>query len=153
MCVQCVQYGKEKVPIFQPRKCTCVLTSTSIVIQCIYTLTECTCISTNVHTYYYVHVQHVRTCTQCVRTMVIYYVHVHIHPRHSNSRLAQSLMALRASLKLSWLGTSPRMASVTRQPFKLLTDFWSRFLSREASSRFRLSATLGWDSRENSRSI
>ena len=62
-------------------------------------------------------------------------------------------MALRASRKLSWLGTRLRMASVTRQPLRLRTDFWSRFLRREASRRLRLSATLGKDSRENNRSI
>ena len=38
-----------------------------------------------------------------------------------NARFAHSLMALRASLKLSALGTRVRISSVTLQPFKLLT--------------------------------
>ena len=49
--------------------------------------------------------------------------------------LAQSLMALRASRKFSIFGTSLKISSVTRQPFRLRTHFWSRFFSRQSSRR------------------
>ena len=75
--------------------------------------------------------------------------HMHTH----SSRLAQSLMARSASLKVSWLGTKLRIVSVTRQPSMLCTHSWSKFLSSDVSSRSRLSATLGWDRRENDRCI
>ena len=68
-------------------------------------------------------------------------------------RLAQSLMALSASRKLSCLGTRLRMASVTRQPFRLRTHLGSRFLSRETSRRLRLWGMAARARRENSRSI
>jgi hypothetical protein len=49
--------------------------------------------------------------------------------------LAQSLMALRASRKFSILGTSLKISSVTRHPFRLRTHFWSRFFSKLSARR------------------
>ena len=103
------------------------------------------CAHTHTHTHTHPHSMHAHAHAH-THTHAHAHTHTHIHTHthtHTHSRLAQSLMALSASLKLSWLGTKLRRASVTRQPLRLRTDFWSRFLSSDASSRFRLSVTLG----------
>ena len=50
-------------------------------------------------------------------------------------RFAHNLMALSASLKFSILGTKRSISSVTLQPLRLLTHFWSRFLRSMSSLR------------------
>ena len=76
-----------------------------------------------------------------------------ITDKEGHSLFAQSLMARRASRKVSLLGTRERMESVTLQPLRLRTQRWSRFLSRVMSRRFRLEGRVGRASRANNKSI
>lgn len=69
-----------------------------------------------------------------------------------HSRLAHSLTVLNASLNTDTSGTSRKMASVTRDPPRLLTQRSSRFLRRPSSLRERSSGTAGRARRAKRRS-
>ena len=55
--------------------------------------------------------------------------------RMKNLLFAHNFMALNANLKFSIFGTKRSISSVTRQPFKLLTHFGSRFFKSISSLR------------------